>query len=165
MKTKQCSICQQTKKVSEFYKSGKYWYPQCKECKRQKDKNTYHSNDKDKNRRLENDRRSRRIRNLRAKIFVYALLSKSKCIECGESRLETLDFDHVSGNKKANVSVMVRKGAPISSIKNEISKCEIRCANCHRVRTSKEFGWARSYWDEDDAFVEMNDLLSEPRKR
>ena len=30
-----------------------------------------------------------------------------------------------------------------ASLKQEIAKCEVVCANCHRRRTAKQFGWYR----------------------
>ena len=30
-----------------------------------------------------------------------------------------------------------------SSIEEEIAKCEVRCANCHRQRTALQFGWPK----------------------
>lgn len=161
MQARQCSLCQETKPASEFYVSGKYLYSHCKECKRKKDKNTYHTNDKEKKRRQLNEKKSRHIRVLRAKIYVYGILSKSKCIDCPESRLETLDFDHVRGQKSRNISVMVRKGLKIEDIKKEIEKCEVRCSNCHRVKTSKELIWSRSNWDAEAAEQKLSTLIDE----
>jgi len=50
-----------------------------------------------------------------------------------------LEFDHVKGEKKFDLA----NGASQSyeSLKKEISKCEIVCANCHRIRTIKQFGY------------------------
>jgi hypothetical protein len=58
------------------------------------------------------------------------------CVDCGYSANPiALQFDHVIGNKIANVSTMISKGVSISKIKEEIRKCEVRCANCHAIVT------------------------------
>lgn len=36
---------------------------------------------------------------------------------------------------------MVRDRCSWEKVKTEIAKCEIRCANCHAVKTAKQFGW------------------------
>lgn len=148
---KPCSLCKEIKPISEFYVSGGYLYPQCKLCKRNKDKSTYHKNASEKERRKRNDKKSRQIRRLRAQIFVYEILSKSKCVDCNESRFETLEFDHICGNKTKPISLMVKQGLKPEEIQKEISKCEVRCANCHRIRTSKQLEWARSNWSVENA--------------
>jgi hypothetical protein len=45
-----------------------------------------------------------------------------------------LDFDHLK-DKKYNISRMIHDGFSWAAIKKEIAKCEVVCANCHRVRT------------------------------
>lgn len=72
---------------------------------------------------------SARIRN---KKFVDDFLLKNPCVDCNERDLIVLEFDHVRGKKKMNISDAVRRGWSIESIKNEMDKCEVRCANCHR---------------------------------
>ena len=57
------------------------------------------------------------------------------CIDCGESNPIVLDFDHVRGEKLYNIADMVHKAFSIETIKEEIRKCEVRCANCHRKKT------------------------------
>lgn len=165
MNERKCTICQETKPASDFYKSGKYLYSHCKVCKRGKDKNTYHSDEYERVSRCARDKKSHRIRQLKAQIFAYGILSKSKCIDCGESRLETLDFDHVRGVKERNISLMVLKGHDVIDIKDEISKCDIRCSNCHRIKTCKELGWARSMWNIDAAQVELAKRIEQAPKR
>jgi 5-methylcytosine-specific restriction endonuclease McrA len=60
-------------------------------------------------------------------------------VDCGEKDPIVLEFDHIH-SKKANVAAMLNHhGWP--AIQQEIEKCEIRCANCHRRRTAKQFGW------------------------
>ena len=58
----------------------------------------------------------------------------SGCVDCGIKNHIVLDFDHLR-DKKYNISKMVRDGFPWKVIKKEIEKCEVVCANCHRIRT------------------------------
>lgn len=58
-----------------------------------------------------------------------------KCIDCGYNKhIEALDFDHLAGKFK-NISQMIVNSYSWGKILEEISKCEVRCANCHRVKT------------------------------
>ena len=58
----------------------------------------------------------------------------SGCMDCGETNPIVLDFDHLK-DKKYNVSRMIHDGFSWAAIKKEIAKCEVVCANCHRIRT------------------------------
>jgi hypothetical protein len=58
----------------------------------------------------------------------------SGCVDCGINNHIILDFDHIK-NKKYNISRMIHDGFSWAAIKKEISKCEVVCANCHRIRT------------------------------
>lgn len=72
----------------------------------------------------------------KAKDHVRAIKSSNPCLDCGGSfHFSAMDFDHVRGEKRWNVSQMVIKGMSIRAIDHEISKCELVCSNCHRVRT------------------------------
>ena len=42
-----------------------------------------------------------------------------------------------SGEKKDNISTMITKGRSLKVISAEIDKCEVRCANCHRIVTAE----------------------------
>ncbi len=67
--------------------------------------------------------------------YIKNILTKACCIDCRNSDIRVLEFDHVRGLKIANVSNMMYAGCPLSKIQEEIDKCEIRCANCHRLKT------------------------------
>ena len=56
------------------------------------------------------------------------------CADCGQTNHIDLDFDHLK-DKKYNISRMIHDGFSWAAIKKEISKCEVVCANCHRIRT------------------------------
>lgn len=54
------------------------------------------------------------------------------CVDCGfKDHPAALDFDHVRGVKLLNVSA----AKSIAQADAEIAKCEVRCANCHRIKT------------------------------
>lgn len=65
------------------------------------------------------------------------VLKNKPCVDCRRLWLsECMDFDHVRGKKLFRVS----RGAfhhGWQKILNEIAKCDLVCANCHRVRTRK----------------------------
>jgi hypothetical protein len=71
------------------------------------------------------------------------------CVDCGESDVRVLDFDHIAG-KSALVSALVAWGAPRDRLEAEIARCEVRCANCHRRVTARRAGWSRLAGDVDD---------------
>lgn len=84
-----------------------------------------------------------RLNILRGKLWDY--LKDKKCIDCGESDPVVLEFDHRDGSTKiATVSILVGRGASWENIELEINKCDIRCANCHRRKTSVQLGWHKS---------------------
>lgn len=58
----------------------------------------------------------------------------SGCVDCGITNHIMLDFDHLR-DKKYNVSRMIHDGFSWKAILKEIEKCEVVCANCHRLRT------------------------------
>lgn len=71
----------------------------------------------------------------RRKVREY--LSIHSCVDCGEPDVVVLEFDHVRGEKRNSISVMMSRGCTWATIEDEIAKCEVRCANCHRRITHK----------------------------
>jgi|TARA_R110002020_G_scaffold287616_1_gene503112 hypothetical protein len=62
------------------------------------------------------------------------------CVRCGYNENPiALDFHHLDKSlKEKNVSSYWRTSwAQFKQIKNEIEKCEVFCANCHRVEEQK----------------------------
>ena len=57
------------------------------------------------------------------------------CIDCGETDPLVLEFDHLR-DKKFEVS-QAFYGRSWQSILDEIAKCYVVCANCHRRRTAR----------------------------
>ncbi len=70
------------------------------------------------------------------KVKILEYLKSHPCVDCGESDPIVLEFDH-ERDKVANIAIMLRDILPWKVIKNEINKCSVRCANCHRRKTIK----------------------------
>ena len=68
--------------------------------------------------------------------FVYGVLERSPCIDCGESDMCVLDFDHI-GPKRKSVMQLAMHGYGFEKLEDEVSHCEVRCANCHRRRHAR----------------------------
>jgi hypothetical protein len=61
-------------------------------------------------------------------------LKDKPCSDCGVSYpSHVMDFDHVRGEKTFNISRALRVSK--EKLLEEIEKCEVVCANCHRIRT------------------------------
>jgi hypothetical protein len=76
-------------------------------------------------------------------IAAYEYLATHPCIDCGETDLAVLDFDHRDrSTKTAAIAVLIRRGK-VAPLLAEIAKCDVRCANDHRRKTAREFGYAR----------------------
>jgi len=79
----------------------------------------------------------------RARQFVHEYLAQRSCADCGEKDNEVLTFDHISGEKRDNVSDMVRQGFAIKTIALEIEKTDVVCFNCHMKREQARRGYSR----------------------
>jgi hypothetical protein len=74
---------------------------------------------------------------------ILAYLLEHPCVDCGESDPLVLDFDHREPSMKSDeVSRMVRS-RPWRVVLEEIEKCDVRCANCHRRKTARQFRWSK----------------------
>lgn len=58
-----------------------------------------------------------------------------------------------------NVSLMVADGYSWENILKEIEKCQVLCANCHRIKTARDYKWYIS----DIAVTEEDDIA--PRRK
>ena len=93
------------------------------------------------------------IRNAR---HVQEYLKTHHCVTfgCGQSNPWMLDFDHIDRSTKyKSVSQLVKQGASIAVINEEIAKCQILCANCHRMKTAEEGRYNSGIIDWDDPFM------------
>lgn len=64
-------------------------------------------------------------------------LKNRPCLDCGGTfPPECMDFDHVSGIKLDKVSTLFTHHSR-DKVKTELQKCELVCANCHRIRTKR----------------------------
>jgi len=65
---------------------------------------------------------------------VAAIKVAAGCADCGYSaHPAALDFDHVRGEKLFHIAR--GGGYPWETVEEEMAKCEVVCANCHRIRT------------------------------
>lgn len=138
MNTKTCSTCKETKDESEFSfknKEKNTRSSRCKTCHTEYVKQHYSDNKKVYKSRARKSLKEHRL-NIRQMILEY--LSDKSCVDCGNSDPRVLDFDHINPKTKhKDVSKMF--DSSWETILKEIRKCEVRCANCHRIRTSEQF--------------------------
>lgn len=133
MEQKQCSKCKENKNRDEFHKTKvskdglNIW---CKECQKNHKKEHYKSY---KENYLSNNYQRRK--------WFYDLKKSLKCNRCGFSHPAALDFHHKDKDQKLfNISKQYHGNPKLKDeILNEISKCEVLCANCHRIEHSKNY--------------------------
>lgn len=132
---KKCVLCQTSKELSGFNK--KRSAPDglqnvCRECNRARSRR-YYAENHDLHR--ENVSRRKNSERVRQRALLKEYKEKTPCSDCNLLWPSyVLDFDHVGDNKSYNVSRMVGTFND-EKLWMEIAKCELVCANCHRVRT------------------------------
>lgn len=58
------------------------------------------------------------------------------CVDCGyRLHAAALEFDHILPVKHGRVAALTAHGMRI--VLEEIERCEVRCANCHRIKTKE----------------------------
>jgi hypothetical protein len=75
-----------------------------------------------------------RRREREIKEFIQQQKAGLSCKQCGNADIRVLDFHHADKNtKEASISSMAKRGWGKERILKEIAKCEVLCANCHRI--------------------------------
>lgn len=131
---KTCSRCNQEKSFEEYHKktSERGRSRVCKECFSKYYKGYYAQDPQGHTRRINENARKRRA----ALREVVDKIKSGPCTDCKDTHPPyVMEFDHVRGTKKRNVSNLVMTGAALSTVLTEIEKCDLVCANCHRKRT------------------------------
>jgi hypothetical protein len=142
---KTCRSCHQTKPIDQFRLNAKSpdghqnW---CKTCARNYDNKLYLTPA-----RKDQIRYSVVVARAKAQEFIWSYLIDHPCVDCGERDPIVLEFDHRGeAPKEFGVADMIGRGFGVDRIMKEISKCDVRCANCHRRKTAWQFGtWKTTY--------------------
>lgn len=72
----------------------------------------------------------------RARQFIQDYKAEHVCTDCGGSfHFSAMDFDHLDDDKEFCIAEGVGRGYSVRKLESEISKCELVCSNCHRLRT------------------------------
>lgn len=113
---KQCHRCLNIKSLTEFKndKDDSKEYENCINCRKYK-------------------REAGLIRHQSRRKFLLQIKIDmgSKCVDCNTKDLEILEFDHNIGNKNTEV----RRIYNYQGMLDEAKKTELRCSNCHFIKT------------------------------
>lgn len=136
-----CSKCGLKKQLSEYYRrksglrAGEY-YERCKDCFKIRGRKYYQQN---KIRQLPLAKK-RKQKYLDERKEILTKLKNKPCADCNKFYPPwVMDFDHRDGKTKlGSVSFLTfRKLLKFDKILEEIEKCDLVCANCHRERTHR----------------------------
>lgn len=110
---KKCSKCGRELPFSEFHKNGfdrdgnQKYRGYCKDCANKRERERYQEK----------------------KAFLDT--QRTCCAKCGDTRSYVLDFHHKDPDKKDFTIGALKKGS-YEVLQQEIDKCVVLCANCHR---------------------------------
>lgn len=131
---KRCSCCNLEKQLSDFpvrKKTTGARYTKCRGC-RHIIKARWRNSNRQLTRFYDSKRRDQR------RLLVTEYLLKHPCVDCGIKDLLVLDFDHIKERGEKLFTIGYQKNRTTFSKQElfaEMSKCEVRCANCHRRKT------------------------------
>jgi hypothetical protein len=130
-----CCKCGRPKEGENLTKNGR-----CRHCKNEYGKTHYSANRQTyiwKGNEAKQRLFARNLRRLIGYLFAHP------CVDCGETDPLVLEFDHRDpDDKQMNVNELASRVA-WEQVEVEVAKCDVRCANCHRRRSSKQLGHLR----------------------
>jgi hypothetical protein len=148
---KHCPACERDLPLTEFNKSsarrdGLFYI--CRDCNKRKAR-AYYASNREHHIRVIVARR--KLTRAAAQDYLASYLATHPCIDCGETDVRVLDFDHREGSgKTALVTRLAANGFGRARIDAEIAKCDVRCRNCHARVTYERSGnsWRQRVYEE-----------------
>jgi hypothetical protein len=140
--TRQCSRCGEVKPVEDFAWRRKEKGQRdsfCRPCRSAYGKEHYETN---RQRYIEQAAVVKRARMVERTRYLIEFFAAHPCVDCGETDPVVLEFDHLRDKAFAIGAALSQKSW--NSILEEIEKCEVVCANCHRRRTARRRGALRA---------------------
>lgn len=139
--TKFCSHCTQHLNLDQFPVRQNKAMGVCSDCYR-----IYYGDPSlVEAKRLEKAKLVTKRRRDRCRAYLGNMLQFAACTDCGLVDPIVMEFDHREPTSKhKDISTLLAEGA-LELLKKELMKCDIVCANCHRRRSSKMYG----YWREN----------------
>jgi hypothetical protein len=140
--TKRCCRCGVVKDVGEFHRYARNkdgLQPYCRLCKREIDNEHYKRNPRRNYQRNRDKARSNRR-------WLYEYLKTKRCEweGCDIDDPDMLVFDHLRPEeKRGEVSRMANQTYSLETLKAEVAKCRVLCANHHQKHTIQQFGYRK----------------------
>lgn len=132
-----CCCCNLEKPEYDFSfknKKERKFNSRCKSCQSEYCK-THYLNNKEKHI-LSSCRSKKAIRSKNQKLKLEYLSGKS-CAECGNTDQRVFEFHHRNPLEKENTVSVLLNFKSWDKVIKEIEKCDILCANCHRIKHYK----------------------------
>jgi predicted RNA-binding protein YlxR (DUF448 family) len=136
-----CCRCGETKPVSEFAWRRKAKGQRdtfCRPCRSAYGRTHYEAN---KQRYIAQAAVVKRRLALERTRFLLKFFETHPCVDCGETNPVVLEFDHLRDKSFSIGGQLTTRSW--QAILDEIEKCEVVCANCHRIRTAERRGTVR----------------------
>jgi hypothetical protein len=110
----------------------------CRECHRAYTKDHYLKN---KEKYIAKAKASNPANRLRVRSEMIAYLKSHPCVDCGNSDIRVLQFDHIEPLSDGKARRVGNYTHSFKAFRSEVNKCEVRCANCHMIKTFSQLGW------------------------
>jgi hypothetical protein len=141
--TKECTGCGIWRSIDEFpikHKKRGTRGTRCRACRSAYAKLHYQQN---KESYLARTKKSRHRGRDAFWFWLMNYLRSHPCVDCGETDPPVLQFDHRDGTEKIDTIGSMISRSSWTTFLAEVAKCDVRCANCHRVRTAQQFNWSK----------------------
>jgi hypothetical protein len=139
---RRCGVCGELKPFDEFAWRRKVRGQRdnmCRGCRADYKRDHYEAN---KQRYVDQARERKQALAAKRMTYLIEFLKTHPCVDCGETDPLVLEFDHLVDKAfDIGAAIPYRRW---QSILDEIAKCEVVCANCHRRRTSRRRGFMRA---------------------
>lgn len=130
-----CTKCNKEKEDINFSFKNKLkgtLQSQCKSCVKERDKNSYSTNERKLSIRKAAKNSQKKLRE-----HIDNIRKNGSCSNCKEDRWYVLDFHHTR-DKIYSIANSLKRCISINKLQEELDKCILLCSNCHRELHYKE---------------------------